>query len=307
MVSIRCITYNHAPYIRQCLDGFVMQKTNFRFQAVVHDDASTDGTTDIVREYAEKYPDIIVPMYEEENRWSKHDGSLLTIMYPLLTGKYLAHCEGDDFWIDPNKLQKQVDFLENNPDYVLTYTDYNVVDNESKKIISNWPKRFTGDCQKELIKNGNFICTPTALYRRVFDDEWPQYLFNLPVKPRMSDYVHWLYLSQFGKFKFLDEVMAAYRKLNTSASHFEDYSNTKRFNDNAKQIRLFFNKQLGNRVSEYLINRNYHENCIRTSMMYSKADFWLEVKEGISDTPSILLSPKMWALFVAKMFFNKRV
>lgn len=117
MVSIRCITYNHAPYIRQCLEGFVMQKTNFRFQAVVHDDASTDGTTDIVREYAEKYPDIIIPMYEEENRWSKHDGSLLTIMLPYMyKAKYWAECEGDDYWIDPFKLQKQVDYMEAHPE-----------------------------------------------------------------------------------------------------------------------------------------------------------------------------------------------
>lgn len=117
MVSIRCITYNHAPYIRQCLEGFVMQKTNFRFQAVVHDDASTDGTTDIVKEYAEKFPDIIVPMYEEENRWSKHDGSLLTIMLPYMyKAKYWAECEGDDYWIDPFKLQKQVDYMESHPE-----------------------------------------------------------------------------------------------------------------------------------------------------------------------------------------------
>ncbi len=76
VVSIRCLTYNHAPYIRQCLDGFVMQKTNFRFEAIVHDDASTDGTQDIIREYEKKYPDIIKPIYEKENQYSKHDGSL---------------------------------------------------------------------------------------------------------------------------------------------------------------------------------------------------------------------------------------
>ena len=134
MVSIRCITYNHAPYIRQCLDGFVMQKTNFRFQAVVHDDASTDGTTEIVREYAEKYPDIIIPMYEEENRWSKHDGTLLTCMLPLMTGKYWAECEGDDYWIDPYKLQKQVDFLETHPDYGLVRTNVNRFYQDTQEI-----------------------------------------------------------------------------------------------------------------------------------------------------------------------------
>ena len=121
MVTIRCITYNHEPYIRECLEGFVMQKTNFRFEAIVHDDASTDGTAAIIAEYAEKYPDIIKPLYETENQYSKRDGSLRRIMNAHMHGKYVAMCEGDDYWIDPLKLQKQVDFLETNPDYSMCF------------------------------------------------------------------------------------------------------------------------------------------------------------------------------------------
>lgn len=143
MVSIRCITYNHAPYIRQCLEGFVMQKTNFRFQAVVHDDASTDGTTDIVREYAEKYPDIIVPMYEEENQWSKHDGTLLTIMYPhMLKGKYWAECEGDDYWIDPYKLQKQYDALEKHPECTIAFCKVKDVSRKGTDLKTTKPGNY---------------------------------------------------------------------------------------------------------------------------------------------------------------------
>lgn len=118
MVTIRCIAYNQAEYIRQCLDGFVMQKTDFRFEAVVHDDASTDGTDEIIREYAEKYPDIIKPIFEKENLYSKHDGSLFRVMKEACKGKYIAYCEGDDYWTDPCKLQKQVDYLESHPDVV---------------------------------------------------------------------------------------------------------------------------------------------------------------------------------------------
>ena len=106
MVTVRCLTYNHAPYIHRSLDGFVMQKTDFRFEVIVHDDASTDGTADIIREYATKYPDIIKPILEKENQYSKHDGSLLRIMNEHTHGKYVAMCEGDDYWIDPLKLQK---------------------------------------------------------------------------------------------------------------------------------------------------------------------------------------------------------
>lgn len=157
MVSIRCITYNHAPYIRQCLEGFVMQKTNFRFQAIVHDDASTDGTTDIVREYAEKYPDIIIPMYEKENRWSKHDGSLLTVMLPYLKGKYIAECEGDDYWTDPLKLQKQYDALETHPDCTICFCKVGVVTKTDSSLSDTIPtKGFEASgivSLKDFIKN----------------------------------------------------------------------------------------------------------------------------------------------------------
>ena len=124
LVAIKCFVYNHEPYLRDCLDGFVMQQTNFPFVAIVHDDASTDGSAAIIREYEEKYPDIIKPIYETENQYSKHDGSLGRIMNAAIdaTGaKYVAMCEGDDYWTDPLKLQKQVDFLENHPEYSMCF------------------------------------------------------------------------------------------------------------------------------------------------------------------------------------------
>ena len=123
-VIIRCCVYNHEPYLRDCIEGFVMQQTNFPFKAVVHDDCSTDNSAAIIREYAEKYPHIIEPMYETENQYSKWDGSLGRIMNAasLNRSPYIAYCEGDDYWIDPLKLQKQVDFLDNNPDYSMCFS-----------------------------------------------------------------------------------------------------------------------------------------------------------------------------------------
>lgn len=120
LVSICSITYNHAPYIRQCLDGFLMQKTKFRYEIIIHDDASTDGTTEIIKEYAEKHPDLITPISQKENQYSKGiRGMYPRFCFPHAKGKYIALCEGDDYWTDPLKLQKQVDFLETNPDYVM--------------------------------------------------------------------------------------------------------------------------------------------------------------------------------------------
>lgn len=118
LVSIICLTYNHAPYIRECLDGFLMQKTDFPFEVIIHDDASTDGTTDIVKEYAVKYPNKIKPIIQTENQYSKHHGFSYVIKSCVdhCLGKYIAFCEGDDYWIASYKLQKQVDFFDSNPD-----------------------------------------------------------------------------------------------------------------------------------------------------------------------------------------------
>ena len=112
LVSISCITYNHEPYIVQALNGFLMQKTTFPFEVLIHDDASTDGTTEIIKGYAQKYPEIIKPLYEEENQWIKGRRGSAEFNFPRARGKYIAFCEGDDYWIDENKLQMQVDFLE---------------------------------------------------------------------------------------------------------------------------------------------------------------------------------------------------
>ena len=129
LVAIHCFVYNHEPYLRDCFEGFVMQQTDFPFVAIVHDDASTDGSAAIIREYEEKYPHIFKPIYETENQWQKHDGSLDRIMNEAIdaTGaKYVAMCEGDDYWTDPLKLQKQVDFMEANPEYVLCCHRYKI-------------------------------------------------------------------------------------------------------------------------------------------------------------------------------------
>lgn len=123
LVSINCITYNQVNYIRQCLEGFLIQKTNFDYEVLIHDDASTDGTDDIIREYAQKYPTIIKPIFEKENQYSKGVPISATFNYPRAKGKYIAVCEGDDYWTDPYKLQKQVDFLESHPEYAMCFHD----------------------------------------------------------------------------------------------------------------------------------------------------------------------------------------
>ncbi len=115
MVTVICTAFNHEKYLRQCLDGFVMQKTNFRFEVIVHDDASTDRSPQIIQEYAAKFPGLFIPILQKQNLYSRHLPRTPYVI-PCIHGKYVSFCEGDDFWIDPLKLQKQVDMMEGHPE-----------------------------------------------------------------------------------------------------------------------------------------------------------------------------------------------
>ena len=152
LVAIHCLVYNHAPYLRDCLDGFVMQQTNFPFVAIVHDDVSTDGSAVIIREYEEKYPDIIKLIYEAENLYQK--GGFTAINEVMNTAieatgaKYVAMCEGDDYWTDPLKLQKQVDFMEANPEYSVCFHRYDIYDETNKQFRSDACGIYLNECNK---------------------------------------------------------------------------------------------------------------------------------------------------------------
>lgn len=126
LVSVKCLAYNHGKYINQMIKGVLNQKTNFRYELVIHDDASTDGTTQIIKEYEKKYPDIIKPIYETENQYKSGTMNQRCI-YPHIRGKYMAFCEGDDYWTDPEKLQIQVDYLETHPECSFTFHNADII------------------------------------------------------------------------------------------------------------------------------------------------------------------------------------
>lgn len=210
IVSIRCSAYNHEAYIRQCLEGFVMQQTNFRFEAVVHDDASTDGTVAIIKEYAEKYPDIIKPIYETENQYSKHDGSLGRIINSHMRGKYIAMCEGDDYWIDPLKLQKQVDFLEAHPDYVMCCSDA-IIETPTEQL--DWCRYHQNQTipTEDIIKHGGlFVQTATLLFKkelRLNNYDYPE----AAKRCHVGDFPLQIYAALKGKVYWFAEKQAVYR------------------------------------------------------------------------------------------------
>lgn len=220
LVSIRCTVYNHEPFLRQCLDGFVMQQTTFPFEAVVHDDASTDASASIIREYAKKYPDIIKPIYETENQYSKHDGSLARIMDAAMhpASKYIALCEGDDYWTDPLKLQKQVDFFESHPEFALCCSNHQCYQQGSelmgKEAVYDWV--FKGEladkCFFEITHDNYFdhwwIRTLTVMYRRYpYIDEMKKKGYDV-----FRDDVYYYNVLTHGKGALLKDVMGVYRR-----------------------------------------------------------------------------------------------
>lgn len=219
LVAIRCITYNHEPYIRDALEGFVMQKTNFPFVAIVHDDASTDGTADIIREYAAKYPDIIKPIYETENQYSRRDGSLSRIMNEACakTGaKYYALCEGDDYWTDPLKLQKQVDFLESHPECSYLFTDARL---HYETGLSDYTYHVENrEYSRYELYNRWLVPTPTVVYRQeVLHSDCFKILSNIK-KPLFGDLSLCMAASTIGKIYGMNEVMCGYRRLSSGAT-----------------------------------------------------------------------------------------
>lgn len=205
LVSIACITYNHASFIRQCLDGFIMQQVDFEFEIVIHDDASTDGTRDIILEYCAKYPHLFRPILQEENKYKDGKGIYARFVFPECRGKYIAMCEGDDYWTDSLKLQKQVDYLRSNSDYVMCSHAYeSLLQNENKILTSYGVKSFTYDL-KFLIQGG-WAYQPLTI---VFDKN--QLDSNYYLYRNTKDMSLFYALLKNGKGRYLEDTMAIYR------------------------------------------------------------------------------------------------
>jgi len=206
-VSVLCLAFNQIKFIRQALDGFVSQKTNFDFEVIINDDASTDGTADVIRAYRDRYPEIIKPIFQPENQYSKGvRGLTVRFLLPAAAGDYISLCEGDDYFTDQNKLQAQADFLDQNPGHALCFHPVRVVyeNNESPGFVfppACDPKDFT----LRRLMQANFIQTNSVMYRR-------REYKNLPVDILPSDWYLHLYHARYGKIGFLDRVMSVYRR-----------------------------------------------------------------------------------------------
>lgn len=207
MVSICCITYNHENYIADAIEGFLMQETDFNYEIIIHDDASTDKTADIIRSYEQNYPGIIKPIYQKVNQYSQGVKILPTFLYPKAKGKYIALCEGDDYWTDSKKLQIQFECLEKNQDAVCCYHSDYILGERGLKRESRLSSQDQRDYSSyELMACQTHILPLTAFFRNVDAlKDYPQeakYVKN-------GDTFLFSILGQYGSGKYLPMIEPA--------------------------------------------------------------------------------------------------
>jgi len=225
LVSICCTAYNHEKYIRSAIEGFLMQKTTFPIEIIIHDDASTDNTAKIIMEYAVKNPDLIIPVLQTENQISKKLGSnLVRFVFPRAAGKYLALCDGDDFWTNPLKLQKQVDELGKYHDCYICFHPASVYDEAEKKTVKiigqNDSLRRILSPREVILGGGGFMPTCSLVLNRTVFDNLPDWFIKVPV----SDYYLQILGSLNGGALFLKETMSVYR-INVKGSWTDRFNN----------------------------------------------------------------------------------
>lgn len=280
LVSVRTSTYNHGKYIRQCIEGVLMQKTDFPFEYIIGEDCSTDDTMDIVKEYAEKYPDVIRVVTADRNVGMKGNG---VRCIERCRGKYIAICEGDDYWTDPFKLQRQVDFLESHPQMGVCATECNWYIQKTGQLepVPSTRKYLYG--VEDFMEN-NQVYTLTTLVRA----DWVrEYQFDVaPLLPffRMGDYSMWLYLLSKSPIVKLNEYTCVYRVLENSASHFKSAFQQMKFAMASFDIRCYFNELMGYHVPRmkyrkwrdtYRICRNMKSKKIHVLYLFFRCAVWM--------------------------------
>ena len=220
LVSVICTAFNHAKYIKNTLESFVMQKTDFKFEVLVHDDASNDNTAEIITEYANKYKDIILPVIQTENQYSKGVMIIDELLIPKARGKYIAFCEGDDFWTDENKLQRQIDFLENNREYtacVHNTMQYNCAKQRNEGLLIANNTEHDVELRHIIYGMNNAYQTSSLVVRKEVIENMPEFYY-IANKYGFGDYPMAIWCAIKGKIKFLPYNMSTYRLMSNPTS-----------------------------------------------------------------------------------------
>ena len=210
-MMVYCLVYNHEKYLDKALSSIIAQKTNFDFRLVVHDDASNDNSKSIIEKYASKYRNIIIPIYQSENKYSKDPAAITKAIFSSIDSKYVAICEGDDFWENENKLQIQHDYMETHPEcYLCVHNTERINENGNKlDIVFNQEENEVNYGVSDVIraKGGGLFHTSSFFYRREIRDKMPQYLLRASI----GDYPFAIGAALYGPVHYYPLTMSAYR------------------------------------------------------------------------------------------------
>lgn len=260
-VSVVCATYNQVSYISEAIESFLMQKTSFEYEIIIHDDASTDGTSEIVKKYVNKYPNKVFAILQNENQYSQGVQFSRLYIHPMVRGKYIAICEGDDFWTDPYKIQKQYDYMEKNQGCSLCIHDgYLLTADKSilfhSKPMSENPKKYY--IEDAIMGIGTKVVTNSFFYRtELTRQERPQFVEMAPA----GDFVAPIHYALNGYIYYMPEKMAAHRALAINS-----FSSTMgRGKESRKKWEVFYQRQY-KAMKELDYYTNYkHSKCIHDS------------------------------------------
>lgn len=317
MVAIRCMTFNHKPYIQQCLDGFVIQETNFPFVAIVMDDSSTDNEQGVLWDFINNELDSISLQKDETDDFVRvvaphKSNNKCTFVFIFLKynhysikktkipyfkeweegTKYMAICEGDDYWIDPLKLQKQVDFLESHADYGMVYTNYKLFNQENGE--TTFSNCIQASFEDEIILN--WVATLTILVKTTLWYQYSQEIGNTPSERNwlMGDYPTWIYIMANSKAKLIPDFTAVYRVLKNSASHHTSYKKNKDFLLSTYDIRFYYSDKYNvpakirktianNEINDLLyLTKKHNSNLHFPLLMFMLRNKIFDIKKYIS-------------------------
>ena len=260
-VSICCVTFNQEDYIKDALDSFLMQKTNFKYEIIIHDDASTDNTVRILKSYKQKYPDMIKLILQKNNQYSLGK-EVFPNTFNIANGKYIAICDGDDYWTDENKLQIQVDYMESNENCTLCAHSFNNVD-KNKSIINsvNRYKHNTICSERDIILgDGGFFATASLMIPAKILKDLPDYYYNSTV----GDYPMQLHAMSKGYAYYINKNMTDYR-VNSNGSWSSKMLAGNKDEVNAKNIEHF--KNMINMLESFNKSTNYRYREIVNEMI----------------------------------------
>ncbi|HSJ69311.1 MAG TPA: glycosyltransferase [Anditalea sp.] len=285
-VSVWLTTYNHEAFIGRALESILMQKTSFSYEIVIGEDCSTDNTRQIVKSYKSKYPDKLRLFLPDQNLGMV---AMFKASYEMCHGHYVAWMDGDDYWIDPYKLQKQVDFLDSNPEYVLHFHKVNIL-KSNKEIYDGYaPPKMNSDFSleiKHLLKGYNPIASSSVLHRNVLKGKLPDWFFDLV----FLDYSFYLFLLRYGKFKYSKEKMSIYRVHEGGAySGRETSDNMADMIRFAHQLKQYF-PEIKSKDINAMIGYQYYKKLLKSIESGSFSNIKYDLAKVLQLNPGLLIN-----------------